>query len=205
MMAKNSVQMKILSSPTDNLKKLRQQMPGSGDQRAVVRLAGEAKALIAARTVRGISSSGAPFSPYKTGKTYYAPVARRPPGYPMPTGGRTTHLTTGKPLKTVAYGGGYGQYKQGIGRGAKVQLNVSGQMLGAIAIASSSPTLAILFFTSREEAAKAHGHEFGTTVPRRPFFGIDDIQSVEALRKELAGYMRQIARAAKLELDRRGL
>ena len=109
-MAKKSFQTRILESPKDNLDKLRKQMPLAGGQRLIAQLAGAAKGLITQRTSAGISSSGSTFAPYKTGGTYYAPVERRPPGYPKPTGGRTTHEKTGAPLKSVAYDTGYGGY-----------------------------------------------------------------------------------------------
>lgn len=168
----------------------------------IVALAGKARSWVIARTSKGEGPGGKPFSSYKTG-IYYAPIAKRPPGYPKPSGGRRKHLRTGKPLKSVAYAEGYAGYKAAIGRGKKPQLSVSGKMLGAIQIATISTQEAHLFFASREEAAKAHGHEFGTTVPKRVFFDLSDVESEGQLNRVLAKELRNMARKAKLELEGR--
>ena len=196
-MAKQSIQTRILESPVDSLAKLRRGMPASGDPRMVVNVAGVAKSLITTRTQRGEGAGGKPFTAYSK-KTYYAPVERRTPGYPSPTGGAPT-----KSGKSVKYAGGYAEYKQGLGFGSKVTLTVSGQMLGAIAISVGGPTVAFLFFTSSEQAAKAHGHQFGTVAPKREFFDIDDFESITALKAQAFKDLRALARKAKLELQGR--
>jgi hypothetical protein len=193
---------KIRESPVDELAKFRKQLPASGGRKLVVILAGKGKALIQARTVQGIGAGNRPFTPYSK-KTYYAPVERRPPGYKKPTGGRTEHAVTGKPLKTVAYDGGYGQYKAAYGLGSRPTLSVSNKMLAAISIAEVSAKTAILYFHGREEAAKAHGHHFGTTVPKREFFDLSDFKNRKELQTELVKQVRQMAKKARLELDRR--
>jgi hypothetical protein len=170
------------------------------DLRKIAGLAGAARSIIVIRTSKGLGESGQAMPPYKRGETYYAPVSKRPAGYPMPSGGRTTGKD-GEALKSVAFDEGYGQYKGAIGRGSKAQLNVSGQMLGDIQIATPNPRLAVLYFGSRKEAAKAHGHEFGTTVPRRSFFGISDMTSARAIELEALRLMKEAAKSAKLLLE----
>jgi hypothetical protein len=199
----DTIRTKIISSATDNLAKLRMSMPASGDPTVVVNLAGLGRTVIIARTQKGLGAGNKPFSDYKPG-TYYAPVDKRPPGYPQPSGGRTKHLRTGKPLKSVAYGS-YGDYKRGIGRSGRPDLTISGKMLGAIQIATVSAREAHLFFAGREEAAKAHGHEFGTTTTARPFFDLSDYASESQLRLAAFNELRDLARRAKLELKGRAV
>lgn len=203
-MATKSVQTKILEDPADALKKFRLQMPASGDPRVVVNLAGVGRTVIQTRTLKGIGSGGKAFAPYST-KPYYAPIDRRPPGYKKPTGGRTTSLRTGKPMKSAYFEGGYGQYHAAQGFGSKVTLSNSNKMLASIQIAASSPVVATLFFAGREEAAKAHGHEFGTTTTKRPFFDLSDFVSIKALESEFLDSVRDMAKRAKIEFERRGL
>lgn len=198
----NPFRTRILKSPVDSLHRFRAQLPAGGDPRPVFNLAGAARSHIIARTSRGEGPGGRPFPSYKPG-IYYAPIAKRPVGYPKPSGGRRKTLKTGRAMKTVAYAEGYAGYKAGIGRGKTPQLSVSGKMLGAIQIAQISATEAHLFFAGREEAAKAHGHEFGTTVPKRVFFDLSDIESETELRRLLVKNIRDMARRAKLELEGR--
>jgi hypothetical protein len=197
-----SVQTKILKSPTNKLKRFARGLPGGGDRRPIAELAGKGRALIIARTQAGKDADGAAFQEYSR-KTYYAPIkdGQRPAGYPKPSGGRTEHARTGKPLETVAYDGGYGEYKRGIGRSGKVDLTVSGQMLNAIAFRVQSAKVAELYFSSREEAAKAHGHHFGTVVPGRSFFDLSGFKTEADMTRHLATYMRRLAREAKLRLE----
>ncbi len=195
---------KVMESPVDELMKFRKQLPGGGDRKLVVILAGKGKALIQARTAEGLGTGNRPFAGYST-KRYYAPIAKRTPGYPKPSGGRDAHIRTGKPLKTMVFDSGYAGYKSGIGRGSAPQLSVSGKMLGAISIAEVHARTAILYFAGREEAAKAHGHHFGTTVPKREFFDLSDYKNQEEMEDELVRQVRRMAKKAKLELQRRGL
>lgn len=192
-MASTAFRTRVLSSSRLELKKFRSRFPASGDPRLVVELAGEGKALITQRTAAGIGSGNKPFAAYKPGP-YRASVGRRPAGYPTPSGGSPS-----KSGKTVLYGS-YGEYKSAIGRGAKPQLSISGGMLGAISIATVSSREAHLFFSSREEAAKAHGHETGTTTTKRPFFDLSDFDSQDAMRTEMLKYMTRAAKASKLRL-----
>ena len=196
-MAGKTIQTRILSSPVDSLKKFRLGLPASGDPRIVVNLAGLGKSLITTRTQKGEGAGGRSFAPYSK-KTYYAPIDRRPPGYPSPSGGEPT-----KSGKSVKYAGGYAEYHGAQGFGSKVTLTVSGSMLGAIQIAVGGPTVAYLFFASREQAAKAHGHQFGTVVPKREFFDLSDFESEQELKAETVKELRSLARRAKLELQGR--
>ena len=190
---------RIIEGFRDELERLRFGMPGGGNPKAVTEIAGSARSLIITRTQRGLGADNKPFTPYSK-KPYYAPIDRRPPGYPKPTGGRSKSLRTGKAMKSVFYSDGYGGYKSGIGRGTKVTLTVSGQMLGAIQIATVSAEDAHLFFAGREQAAKAHGHEEGTVVPKRPFFDVSDVASEAQLARELLRHLKEVARQAKLNL-----
>ena len=193
---------KVRESPVDELAKFRKQLPASGSRRLVFILARKGKALIQTRTTLGLDSSGKPFTAYST-KKYYAPKERRPPGYPKPSGGRDTREGSGKDMKTMVFDTGYAGYKSGIGRGSKPQLNVSGKMLGAISIAEVSPKVAVLYFAGREEAAKAHGHHFGTVVPKRPFFDLDSFKNRKEMNDELLRLVVIMAQKAKLEVTGR--
>lgn len=134
----------------------------------VLAVANAARMVIINRTLHEkLDLNRQPFAAYGT-KRYYAPVDKRPPGYPAPSGGRTTALKGGRKLKTVAYDEGYGDYKAGLGLGSAPQLSVSNRMLSDIQARVASAKSAVLFFGSRLSAAKAHGHHTG----KRPFFGI---------------------------------
>ena len=196
-MAVGPIQTRIITSPVDSLAKLRRGMPASGDPRLIIELAGVGRTVIITRTQKGEGPGGTPFAKYST-RTYYAPIDRRHPGYPKPSGGTAT-----RGGKTVKYAGGYAEYKRGIGRGARPDLTVSGSMLGAIQIANAGPTVAFLFFASALEAAKAHGHQFGTTVPKRPFFDLSDFPSAQSLEAEAFRFLKALSRKAKLELQGR--
>ena len=150
----------------------------------ILAVANAARAVIVNRTlIEKLNVNRVPFNPYST-KVYYAPVEKRPAGYPKPTGGRTvskshySHRKTaygssstlhgGRKLKTVAYDGGYGEYKAALGFGSTPQLSVSNRMLSDIQAQIVNAKRAILFFGSRLSAAKAYRHHTG----KFPFFGI---------------------------------
>jgi hypothetical protein len=168
-------------------------------QRAIATVLEEARSLIFMRTLQGQDMHGASFQAYSS-RTYYAPLGdKRPEGYPKPKGGRSTHKKNKKKkLKSMVYEAGYGQYKQGIGRPATVQLSVSGQMLGDMATRVINNHKGEIFFTSRQSAAKAHGHHTGANaLPKREFFGLSS-PNVEALRQELVGVIREVKKTAGL-------
>lgn len=143
-----------------------------------------ARAVIMNRTVNEkLSSDRQPFRAYSK-KRYYAPVDKRPAGYPKPGGGRTKALRGGRKLKTVAFDTGYGQYKAGLGLGDAPQLSVSNRMLSSIQAVVKGKKRVILFFGDRLSAAKAHGHDRGT----RPFFNIHESEKAnlyEALKRQI--------------------
>jgi hypothetical protein len=169
----------------------------------IVAVANAAKMVIINRTLHEkLSLDRQPFRPYST-DVYYAPVDKRPPGYPKPSGGRTqreshyTHKTTsygslstlrgGKKLKTVAYDGGYGEYKAALGLGSAPQLSVSNRMLSDIQVRFTTARSALLFFGNRLSAAKAHGLHFG----KFPFFGLH-ISEQAGLYRVLANQLAMI-------------
>ena len=194
---------RVRETPTKNLARFRADLPKGGGRKLVTILAGKARTVIIGRTARGLDVGNKPFTPYSS-KEYAAPISRRPPGYPQPAGGRSENILTGEPLDSMIFEKGYGQYKAGIGRGSRPQLNISGKMLGAIQIATVSPTTAVLFFSSREEAAKAHGHQYGTA-PRvkREFFGVEGLTSRKKLNDAAREEVLDMARRARLEIARR--
>lgn len=126
-----------------------------------------ARSVIKMRTLAGESLTGGVFPAYSM-RRYYAPVAKRPPGYPAPSGGRKNALRGGRRLKSVAYDTGYGQYKAGIGRGSHPQLSVSNSMLDSMQGAVESPSRGVIFYANAHAAAKAHGHHMG----KYPHFGL---------------------------------
>lgn len=186
---------RIVESAEDNLIKLRASLPGGGNPTMIAEVLGTARTVIIQRTSEGLDEDENPFTAYSS-KPYYAPVDNRPPGYPKPSGG--TPSTSGK---TIRYGSGYGEYKSAGGFGSKPQLGVSGKMLGAIVWTVQGPTYGFLFFSSAEEAAKAHGHQFGTTTTERRFFGVDSFDSQAQLRAAAFKYLRQAAKRARIRLE----
>jgi hypothetical protein len=200
--AKDSFRSRIIETSQDELRKLRSMMPASGDRRMIVEIAGAARALIKQRTLSGVGVDGAPFAAYGT-KPYRASIDKRAPGVPAPRGGRAGRDPAIKGRKrarskTRYYAGGYGEYKAALGRGSRPQLSLSGRMLGAMAVAVTGPRSAVIFFSSRLEAAKAHAHQYGTTVPKREFFGIEDVGSEMELNRKTIKIMRETAKRAKL-------
>lgn len=154
------------------------------------------KALMIERTLAGKDVSGNAFAGYST-QPYYAPVARRLPGYPMPAGGRLT-----KSGKSMFFAGGYREYKGGLGRGTSPQLSVSNQMLSDEMVRAEDDR-AVIYFGSAASAEKAHGHHFGTNrLPRREHFGIQDSQSLHQIEDELVSLIRD--RAARADVPLRG-
>lgn len=179
------------------------------DELGGVRMFGEigdtARALIEMRTLAGNDVDGNPFVAYST-KPMYAPVTKRPPGYPMPAGGDVTQAGTffGKKTEgghTMYFPGGYQQYKAGLGRGSTPNLSVSNQMLSDIRVNPEAEKV-VLDFATAESAAKAHGHHYGTVVPRREFFNIKTNQDLNALEDELVDYM--VAAAARAAVPLKG-
>ena len=63
-----------------------------------------------------------------------------------------------------------------------------------------SPRAALLFFAGREEAAKAHGHQFGTVVPKRPFFGLAGVGDRQQLEAEALKWLREVGKKARLSI-----
>jgi len=151
-------------------------------------------ALMAERTAAGKDVSGNAFAAYST-KPFYAPVARRTPGYPLPAGGRLT-----KSGKSMHFPGGYKEYKGGIGRGTAPQLSVSGAMLGDERVRATDD-LAVIYFATAASAEKAHGHQFGTGhLPRREHFGIKDNQTMRQVEDELVGLITERAARANVPI-----
>jgi hypothetical protein len=75
-------------------------------------------------------------------------------------------------------------------------------MLGSITPKAERAGVAILYFAKREEAAKAHGHEFGTTVPKRPFFDVSDFTSEAALRRAALALLKKASEGAGIPWDK---
>lgn len=171
---------------------------GLDDTSHIAAVCEEARSLIFMRTLQGRDMHGAAFQTYST-RRYYAPLGdKRPEGYPKPKGGRSTHKKNKKrKLKSMVFEHGYGQYKTGIGRPAFPNLSVSGQMLGDMATRVISSRKGEIFFTSRQSAAKAHGHHTGAALPERKFFGLT-LDNVDRLRAELLETIKETKKAAGL-------
>jgi len=181
------VRTRIVRSARPSLGRFGRGLPKGGNRlKIAAQLAGLGKAIITNRTLQGLDANDAPFTPYSD-KPYWAPTEKRPPGYPSPSGGEPTP-------KGRSYSAGYGQYKAGIGRPSSPQLSVSNEMLGNIAIATQGSAMAILFFPDREQAAKAHGHEFGTVVPKRSFFDLSNVATVAKMKLRTVQLMREAAK-----------
>ena len=125
-------------------------------------MANTAKAVIVNRTLMGKALTGGGFKGYSK-KRYYAAIDNRPPGTPVPTGGRKT-----KGKKTMVFDGGYGQYKSAMGRGGVPQLSLTNKMLSSMQVFVISARKAVIFFAGQLSNAKAHGLHYG----KFPFFGL---------------------------------
>lgn len=175
----------ITENTTKNLERLSKGL--TYNARTMLDVANIGVAMIEARTAMGRSDAGGSFPPYVDRGTYYAPIDKRPAGYPMPAGGRTTHKRTGQPLKTVAYDDGYAGYKAGIGRGAMPQLSVTGEMLGDM-VTRGGNGWAEIYFATESSKAKAHGHHVSG---RYPFFGLDYI-TIQAMFADMARHIGEL-------------
>jgi hypothetical protein len=137
------------------------------NKRNIQLVANTAKAIIVNRTLMGQSLNGGGFKPYSK-KIYYAPIDRRVPGTPAPTGGRNTRVKSGKKMKSMVFEGGYGQYKSALGRGGVPQLSLTNKMLSSMQVYVMSVRKAVIFFSGALSNAKAHGLHHG----KFPFFGL---------------------------------
>ena len=182
---------RITKDTTGKLKTLAASMPPS--LAGMMELGGTASALIIQRTALGLDVNNQKFQDYRSG-TYYAPVQKRPPGYPTPSGGRSVAKKGGRTLKSQVFDAGYGEYKIGIGHPAHVDLSVSHQMLGDIQVKAPNDHTAVLFFSDRLSAAKAHGHHFG----KYPFFGLNAVTDLQSLYTQLAEQIVEAKRRAGL-------
>ena len=135
-----------------------------------------AKGVIVARTGRGESLEGGSFPAYST-EPFYASIERRPPGYPAPSGGRTTAKRGGRKLKSVYYEGGWAQYKAAMGFGETPQLSVSHSMFTDIQVLTAGTHKVMLFWGDRLSANKAHGLHHG----KFPFFGLQESERADLL------------------------
>lgn len=98
---------------------------------------------------------------------------------PKPQGGRRRHKKfKNRRLRGVMYDRGYLQYRVAHGRGAKVDLQLTGNMLANFQIVNLSETRVKLGFPSKRERNKAIGNITGQRgrlkrkVSPRPFVGI---------------------------------
>jgi len=155
-------------------------------------LASKGKTVIVNRTLSGENAYGGQFMSYKT-EPYYAPIENRPPGYPSPPGG--TQTKSGKSAKYASYA----DYKESLGLGATPQLSVSGEMLGDIDFIVQSETRAVLFFTSRLSAAKAHAHHTGDY----PFFDLGLPADEQALNETLRDQAKKVRERARRQAKAR--
>lgn len=179
-----------INTASPALKKLKNGIPS---RQHMTEVGNMARALITQRTLLGRDEHGNNFKPYSK-RTYYAPTKNRPPGYPAPSGGRTTHKRFPKTkLKTMAFDDGYAGYKAGIGRPSHVTLAVSGQMLADMVTQVPNKRTAIILFRDRKSAAKAHKHHTG----RYPFFGVST-SDVSVMRKQFVRFMMQTIKKAGL-------
>jgi hypothetical protein len=164
---------------------------GVRSEKAMAEILGEARSLIEDRTLAGKDMHGGSFEGYSSQK-YYAPIENRPAGYPSPSGGEET-----KAGKSRKYSGGYGQYHAAQGWGTVVSLSASNAMLGDLATAVINKGKGYIYFTTRQSAAKAHGHHFGANnLPKREFFGLS-FTNIDELRENLVDEMAEMAERAR--------
>ena len=76
----------------------------------------------------------------------------------------------------------------------KVNMELTGQMLGTIDIVDASRGRIKIGWSDSEENAKAYNHNVGDTVPKRPFFGVSESdlkdikeQYIDRVKQETAG------------------
>jgi len=155
----------------------------------------EARAVMLTRTQLGRDEDDNAFVPYST-KRYYAPIARRPLGYPKPAGGRTHGIgkRAKKRLKTMAFDGGYRHYKVGGGWGATPQLSVSNRMQNDLVVTTPNERTAVLSFVSERSDTIAEAHDKGIGVPRRKWFGVGSSVSREQIERKYIELMESLKR-----------
>lgn len=133
----------------------------------VGRLAADARNIIVQRTLKGIDANGNKFAAYSKEPIYMTRTHR-----PRPHGGRRQSKTgTGRRLKTVAYDGGYAQFKREMAGHDTPDLFASGQMFRGFQAKTINSRRAIVMFTNRAAAEKALGN-----TAKREFVGLREVE-----------------------------
>jgi len=91
-------------------------------------------------------------------------------------------------LQSVPYSKSYRQSKEfkAFGKTSKVNLKLTGDMLGLLDIKSISGNSITIGWDDPEENAKAYNHSVGDTVKARPFFGVSkkDLKEIKSQFKD---------------------
>jgi hypothetical protein len=180
-MAAQGIQAAVLA--IDKFTKRVTRPPG---KKIMQQLAAEAKVMIDTRTTAGINARGMPFKPYSP--AYSAEKARLQSG---PAVGRRRRAKARErelaPVSAILgmYGmGGFGRkrkrkrigrYEAGAGRMLRVDLSLSGRMMGSLASHALDDRTSEVYFSSASEAQKAYWHQTGAgRLPIRRFVGLTD-------------------------------
>ncbi len=82
----------------------------------------------------------------------------------------------------------------------KVNMELTGQMLGTMDILEQSRGKIKIGWSDGEENAKAYNHNVGDTVPKRPFFGLNDSELKE-IKSEFIDRVREETKNLQSEKD----
>jgi len=173
-------------------------------EKLMQQIGNDVRATVIKKTSEGRDYLGRKFKAYSTRRIYVSKTHK-----PKPKGGRRKRLRGSAPMKSVAYDGGYKQYREAHGRSADVvDLTFTGKMLGAFQIVRLTPKSVRLGFVSKSEQAKALGNitgqRFGRKGKRNPrqFIGIGP-EHERVIRAILEARLEEIAVAPERRIIRK--
>lgn len=103
---------------------------------------------------------------------------------------------------------------QAFGKDDQVNLTLRGDMLGTLSVLESTGSKVVIGWDDPTQTAKAFNHHTGDTVPKRPFFGLqnqeinelksqfkDDAQSLEPRTRRVGDLLRALETINQLEQE----
>lgn len=107
-------------------------------------------------------------------------------------------------LNKKPYSKAYRQSKEfkAFGKTKRVNMTLSGDMLGQIDILKVKGNEIILGWEDSEENAKAYNHSVGDTVKKRPFFGVNK-KELKDLKSEFGGDLKEVIKEEQTKAQKK--
>lgn len=74
-----------------------------------------------------------------------------------------------------------------------INMTLTGDMLADIDVLKSTPKKIVIGFTSDDQIPKAYNHNVGDTLPKRPFFGLNE-KEIKEIRQEFLKEVRSLGK-----------